>query len=184
MRLFLIGIVVLGLGGCRGEVFVENVSRSSDVSSLNAILEAKEISDPAALPTVGGANYVGYSRIKFPIAGEMTIHTGDLEMAVTFAPSDTVVSGTIGNFDDLSGTLVLENGLLLRHSDVEYDYTLIGEVNGGLAAGDAVFNFYGEFGADFLGSGQDGLQGMLYGTTLGPDGAVLFQGDLGGLRED
>ena len=182
MRIFLIGIVVLGLGGCRGDVFVENVSRGNDVSTLNAILDAKDISDPAALPTVGGANYVGYSRIKFPIAGEMTVHTGDLEMAVTFAPSDTVISGTMGNFESLSGTLVLGNGILLRHSDVEYDYTLIGEVNGNLATGDADFNFHGEFGADFLGTGQDGLQGMFHGTALGPDGAVLFQGDLGGLR--
>lgn len=182
MRLFLMGMVVLGLGGCRGDVFVENVSRGNDISSLTAILDNKEISDPAALPTVGGANYVGYSRIKFPVAGEMMVHSGDLEMAVSFVPSDTVVSGTIGNFDDLSGELVLENGLLLRHSDVEYDYTVMGEVNGDLAAGDAVFAFYGEFGADFLGPEQDGLQGMIYGTTLGPDGAVLFQGDLGALR--
>jgi len=74
---------------------VENIDRAAQAAALEAALAGENISDPAALPLEGTANYAGFMTLNLPTVDGRQANVGDLNLAVDFGATSNQVSGGV-----------------------------------------------------------------------------------------
>ncbi len=184
LRIFLIGAIST-LGACSSSGSgSEGPARADIAAALAAGLAQENISNPAALPQKGTAQYAGYMTLALPVSGATTDYIGDLDLAVDFGATRNQVSGSASNFTGLSGSLAITGGDPARDTDPDIDYTFDGAVTGDLGQGGDTYSIDGTLVGEFRGRYQDGITGIIYGDITGPTGQDLFQGSIAGSSRD
>lgn len=172
------------LAGCGSSGGQTSEDRALDAAELEDTLAQENISNPAALPSNGTADYRGFMTLALPIGGAATDYVGDLDMVVDFGAPRNQVSGSVGNFDGLTGELSIGGGDVDRGTDVDVDFTFDGGLTGTLMQGADGYAVDGNIVGEFRGRNQDGLTGLVYGDIDGPDGQDLFQGSMAATRNE
>lgn len=180
---WILGVMLVSGCGSSGSAG-DAVSRADQAAALTEQLAEENISNPTLLPTTGVANYTGFSTLRLPIDGQTTAYLGDLAMTVDFTKNTNQVSGSIGNFSGLGGSLTIGGGSLDRGTDTDVDYTFEGDVDGTLDANGTDYVIDAGLVAEFRGRDQDGVTGVVFGDITGPSGVDIFDGSLAGARPD
>lgn len=183
MRLII--ICLAGIAGCsssggRGD----RGDRLALAANLETALAVENISDPAALPFQGTANYTGYMTLGLPANGATQDRAGDLDLSVNFGASRNQVSGTASHFDGATGSLAISGGSLDRTADPDTDFTFGAQLDGTLQFGAEAYDIDGHLFGDFRGRDQGGVTGIVSGTMNGQDSQDIFDGTLAATRID
>ena len=182
MRGIFMVVLLGGLAGCSGGRGADGLSRADQAAALAAALAEENISAPSTLPTGGTATYAGFMTLGLPIGGTTQDFVGDLDVIVDFAANNSQLSGSVSNFDGVSGTLTIAGGELDRSADPRVDYTFDGAVTGTLAQSGARYDIDASLLGEFRGRNQDGLMGIVFGDIVGPDGQDIFDGSIAAAR--
>lgn len=177
----ILGVLLVSGCGSAGPAG-DALSRADQAAALTEQLAEENVSNPTTLPTTGAANYTGFSTLRLPIDGQTSAYLGDLSMTVDF--SQNQVSGNIGNFNGLGGSLAIGGGRLDRGTDTQVDYTFDGDVDGTLTANGANYVIDAGLVAEFRGRNQDGVTGVVFGDITGAAGVDIFDGSLAGSRSN
>lgn len=160
------------------------MSRSARAAALAATLEGENVSNPGALPMRGTATYAGFMTLGLPINGTTADHIGDLDLEVDFGATRNPLSGTVSNFDGLSGGLTIGTSTLGRETDPNVDFTFNSGISGTLGQGGDSYTIDGQIAGEFRGRNQDGMTGLVYGDITGPDDQDLFDGTFAATRSN
>jgi len=163
---------------------VENIDRAAQAAALEAALAGENISDPAALPLEGTANYAGFMTLNLPTVDGRQANVGDLNLAVDFGATSNQVSGGVSNFSGTTGTLDISGGDLNRGADPDMDFTFDGALSGTLQTGSTAFDIDGNLLGEFRGRDQYGLTGIVSGTITGSGSQDIFDESMAATRTD
>ena len=174
------GLMTVALAGCGNgdddrdfaDVERETLDMLGDVSSLG-------ISPALFLPTSGTASYDGY----LGAADTSGAIIGDLDLTADFGADS--ISGTASNFIDeenteYTGRLTISNGDIFRTADPATEYQIAADVNGTLSTDEARTSVNAIMLGDFFGGSQQGVAGILRGTTTDQFGTTLLDGSNSG----
>ncbi|WP_099823766.1 hypothetical protein [Oceaniglobus indicus] len=181
----------LALTACGGSS-VDNDSYASRFAEGEALVRllneqtGQNYSDPANLPTSGGAEYDGVVAAELPgVGSETTTVVGDLELRANFANS--TVGGTMDDFVEEDGTrytgaLIVADGPIRRNINPDVDYTFSSAVNGRLAGNNQTYDVNGQLEGDFYGANQGFVGGEVIGNVTSNGQRAPFLGEFVGRR--
>lgn len=172
----------LGGGGQPRQSYTELVS---DFSQIDAKFDRGNIaamSDPADLPTSGGALYTGVLGANIPdgTGGETSL-IGQMSLTANF--QDSAISGNVQNFVDeneatYTGQLTITEGVIRRDTVLEDSYTFLADLDGNLNSASAgAVSFDTVMLGDFYGNNEEFVGGNLRGDITTDTGTYAFDID-------
>lgn len=148
--------------------------------SLRATYGGQAFTDPATLPTVGGATYTGVMTLTTgPAVGSLALG-GALTLNANFGGQ--TISGRADTFVDqtdqaYSGRLDLTNGAIDVNADPNLAYTFSADLDGTLTGGGVSLTIDADLFGDFLGAAADSATGVVSGSVTGGGGSDFVYGD-------
>ncbi len=188
-RTWMAALVAAGvMAGCSDTSFDSQASYDDLVDEFDDIAERGEdldYTDPASLPTSGGATYEGVMGLDTynsasDLEGVPEEILGEMTLNADFASSS--VSGEVDDFvtpddDRVDGSLDISNGVIDRTVDVDLFYTYGFDLNGTLTTEEGTdFDVDAEGAGDFFGSGHQQAGGIVEGVISSDSGTALVEG--------
>lgn len=138
--------------------------------------------DPNELPISGAARYDGFLTLGLPTSSGRDSYTGQLGLDVDFDAADVQVTGLADNFatsdgEDVTGRIVVTDGVINRETNVIEDYTFEAGVSGTLSGPDfRNMVITGTMLGDFNGQAAEAITGRVFGDVILPTGTDIYNG--------